>query len=266
MICRSLICSRSNASVLARLGCPERTERFRHVFAVSLLVAAVTAQAATVGGTITLVDSKDPVVRKSGDRSGVVVWLEPVKPVDQGHGPTSTKKATITQKGKRFSPHVLAVQVGTEVSFPNFDPIFHNAFSTFDGQIFDVGLYPPGTTRIVHFRRAGVVRVFCNIHHEMSAIIVVLPVRWFASSSGDGTFSIGDVPPGEYILSVFHERATEANLLRLRRRIRVESPDSAHDVGRISISEAGYLPVPHRNKYGREYDPNADRSYIGLRK
>jgi plastocyanin len=237
-----------------------------NLWAAALLLTPILAPGATVGGTVDLLNSRDPAVRKSGDRSGVVLWLEPSGDAQPSGGSPSNRKATITQKGKRFSPHVLPVQIGTEVSFPNFDPIFHNAFSTFDGQIFDVGLYPPGTTRIVHFRRPGVVRVFCNIHHEMSAIIVVLSVPWFGTTNRDGSFSIGDVPPGEYMLSVFHERATPENLQKLRRRIRIDSQDSAHDVGSIAISETGYLPVPHRNKYGREYEPTSDRSYLGIRK
>ena len=68
------------------------------------------------------------------------------------------------QKNKQFDPHVLAIQAGAAVSFPNLDPIFHSAFSNFSGQIFDLGLYAPGTSRNIVFRRTGVVRVFCNIH------------------------------------------------------------------------------------------------------
>ena len=94
------------------------------------------------------------------------------------------------QKNKVFVPPVAA---GTAVDFPNADPIFHNAFSSYDGQIFDVGLYPPGTTRSVYFRRACFVRVFCKIHAAMSAVILVLPTPYFATTAKDGTFRI-DVP------------------------------------------------------------------------
>ena len=121
------------------------------------------------------------------------------------------------QKDKMFTPHVLAVPVGGSVSFPNLDPIFHNAFSNFNGQIFDVGLYKPGSSRTVAFKRAGIVRVFCNIHPQMSAVIVVLDTPYFAVSNKAGAFEIADVPPGEYQLHVFHERAAEETLDSLTR-------------------------------------------------
>ena len=113
------------------------------------------------------------------------------------------------------------ITAGTSVDFPNDDPIFHNAFSSYSGQIFDIGLYPPGSTRSVRFTREGIVRVFCNIHASMSAVIAVLATPYFATTQRDGSFSIPNVPPGEYELSVFHERATEATLHALDRRITV---------------------------------------------
>src|SRR4030095_11393516 len=109
------------------------------------------------------------------------------------------------------------------VEFPNADPIFHNAFSNFSGQIFDVGLYPPGTSRTVKFRKEGTVRIFCNIHPTMSAVISVLKTPWFDVSASDGSFKISDVPPGEYMLNVFHERASEMALKKAERRAAVTS-------------------------------------------
>ena len=135
--------------------------------------------AASVSGRVELAFSKDPNVRKHMDYSGVVVWLEPVA------GPVSLpakSQAEMIQKGKAFSPHVLAITLGTTVNFPNYDPIFHNAFSNYDGQVFDIGLYPPGSTRSIGFRREGVVRVFCNIHPSMSAVILVLKSPYFSVS------------------------------------------------------------------------------------
>jgi plastocyanin len=232
-------------------------------FRALLLAVAVTlpCSAAAVTGTVDLVDSRDPAVRKSGDRSGVVVWLERVDntvPVS-----AARERVILLQKRKQFIPHVLPVRVGTVVSFPNADPIFHNAFSTFDGQVFDVGLYAPGTTREVVFRRPGFVRVFCNIHPTMSAVIVVVPTPWFAASGKNGSFTIENVPPGEYRMTVFHERATPETLQRLSRRVVAHA--ERLNVGTVTISEAGYLPVPHKNKFGHEYDPAADKSYIGVK-
>src|SRR5947209_1192263 len=127
---------------------------------------------AAVSGSVALRDSRNPKVTRKQDYSGVVVWLEPLSntvPVS-----LAPRHAKMVQKNKSFTPHVLAIPVGTVVDFPNFDPIFHNAFSNYNGQVFDVGLYPPGSSRSVRFARPGIVRVFCNIHAGMSAVIVVL--------------------------------------------------------------------------------------------
>jgi hypothetical protein len=225
------------------------------------LLLSLPAAAATVSGTVDVIDSRDAAVRKSGDRSGVVIWLERLDNTVPASLPR--EHARLLQKHKQFLPHVLPVRVGTSVSFPNADPIFHNAFSTFHGQVFDVGLYAPGTTRDVVFRRPGVVRVFCNIHPTMSAVIVVVPTPWFTSSGKDGKFIIGNVPAGEYRLTVFHERATPETLKQLGRRVTVDSDRVS--LGQISVSESGYLPIPHKNKYGQDYDPLAEKSYIGVR-
>ncbi len=148
------------------------------------------------------------------------------------------------------------------MDFPNYDPIFHNAFSNYDGQIFDLGLYPPGTSRRVRFARPGIVRVFCNIHESMSAIIAVLPVPWHCVTSRTGQFLIAGVADGEYTLHFSHERALPEELDRLRRRITV-GPEGV-DVGLVRISEAGYLPLAHKNKYGLDYVPGMqERSGYG---
>src|SRR5262249_55866969 len=139
-------------------------------------------------------------------------------------------------------------------------PIFHNAFSNYNGQVFDLTLYPPGTTRSVRFTRPGVVRVFCNIHASMSALIVVLKTPYFAVSKRDGTFSIADVPPADYTVNVFHERATDASLRALDQNITVEQ--SNIELPPVSISETGYLPAPHSNKYGKPYAPPKDENMV----
>ena len=199
-------------------------------------------------------------MRKNSDYSGVVVWLEPLS------GPLAAaapRKAEMIQKGKRFTPHLLAITAGTTVNFPNYDPIFHNAFSNYDGEIFDVGLYPPGTSRTIMFKREGVVRVFCNIHPTMSAVIVVLKSPYFAVSTRTGEFTIANVPPGNYRLLVFHERATQQTLDALTRSVEVGQTDP--EVSTISVSESGYLLLPHKNKYGKDYPPAESGAYPGIK-
>jgi plastocyanin len=213
---------------------------------------AVSLPGATVTGRVTLRDSRERARRSLPDYSGVVVWLE--RPA--GAPTLSTQHVKMLQRDKTFEPHVLAITVGTTVDFPNLDPIFHNAFSVYDGQLFDVGLYPPGKSRSTRFIRPGFVRVFCNIHSTMSAVIAVMDTPFFAVTRDDGRFEIPGVPEGAFELEVFHERATEATLTALRRMInvrqeRVELPDTV-------IPEIGYLPIPHKNKYGKDYTPPPD--------
>jgi len=208
--------------------------------------------AATVSGRVELRDSRDPAVRNRKDFSGVVIAL---RPLDRAVPPAGDKHLVMLQKDKTFSPHVLAVAAGSVVDFPNADPIFHNAFSSYSGQVFDIGLYPPGTTRSLRFAREGVVRVFCNIHAAMSAVIVVVGSPYFATTKRDGAFEISDVPPGDYDLMVFHERASEDTLAGLKRKVTV-GPDGASLAG-LMISEGGYLSIPHKNKYGHEYPPGS---------
>jgi plastocyanin len=212
------------------------------------LLCAAPAAAATVSGSVRLVESRDPGVRKDNDYSGLVVWLERA---DGTAIPVQPKTAQMTQKKKHFNPSIVALPAGSTVSFPNFDPIFHNAFSNFAGQIFDVGLYPPGTVPKVLFKHAGIVRVFCNIHPTMSAVIVVLDTPYMALSNRDGSFRIDDVKPGEYRLHLFHERATEQTIRALERNLVVADVPIA--LGAIEVSESGYIQTPHMNKYGHAY-------------
>ena len=210
---------------------------------------AMPLHAAAVSGSVELRDSNVPVVRKKMDFSGVVVWLEPAS--GSASVNVAAQHAKMVQKDKTFTPHVLAIPVGSTVDFPNFDPIFHNAFSTYNGQVFDVGLYPPGSSRSVRFARPGIVRVFCNIHATMSAIIAVLSTPWFAVTDNKGEFTIRDVPAAEYRLRVFHERATAAPLDSLTRKLEIGG--TPFNIGAVDISESGYLPIPHKNKYGHDY-------------
>jgi plastocyanin len=197
--------------------------------------------------------------------SNVVVWLNDSNPESSTLLRANAIQAKMLQKNKMFTPHVLPIPVGSTIEFPNADPIFHNAFSNYNGQIFDIGLYPPGSTRSVKFQKPGIVRVFCNIHASMSAVIVVLSSPWFATSDSEGVFEIEGVPEGSYQLGLYYERATEQTLSALQRTVSVGA--ATVDLGTIPISESGYLSIPHLNKYGNPYpsatsDPGA---YPGAR-
>src|SRR5581483_11482012 len=228
------------------------TSRLRICFS---LLSIGPLYAASVSGRVELRDSRETAVRKAKNYSGVVVWLEPASG-NAARAPATKLRAKMIQKNKTFIPHVLAIRVGATVDFPNLDPIYHNAFSNYDGQLFDVGLYPPGSSRSVRFARPGIVRVFCNIHASMSAVIVVLDTPYYDTTKADGRFEIDNVPAGDYKLTFFHERATPATLAHLARKITVSG--EAVTLQPIQISEAGYLPIPHQNKFGRDYAPAPD--------
>jgi plastocyanin len=213
--------------------------------------SALPALAGSVAGQFELVD---PRGARQANAFNLVVWLEPA--AGRPSIAPASKIHVITQKSKRFAPHVSVVQVGTTVDLPNFDPIFHNAFSNFAGQPFDTGLYPPGGTHKVRFQREGVVRVFCNIHSTMSAVIVVTPGPWFATTPRDGKFRIADVPPGEYTLRVWHERSSEATLRALDRRIAVGDGESATPAA--VVAESAVSAAPHLDKHGKPYGAAPD--------
>lgn len=189
------------------------------------------------------------------DASGVVVWLNQLDGAPPRSG--SRQKRSITQRNKRFIPHVIAVEAGSEVGFPNEDSFFHNVFSIYNGKRFDLGLYAGGETRPVHFSRPGVSYIFCNIHPQMSAVVVSVETPYFAMTDQNGDFTIPNLSEGRYQLSVWHERAKPENLAALTRIVQVKAPGL--ELGKISVSEEGYIPRAHPNKHGQDYDRASDR-------
>ena len=129
----------------------------------------------------------------------VVVFLEGELP--DTDAPVQTE---LQQQNQRFDPQLLVVPVHSTVSFPNADPIFHNVFSLSVAKKFDLGYYPAGQTRVVKFDEPGVVQVYCHLHPNMYAAIVVVPNRWSARPADDGTFSLSGVPAGKYGLVAWH--------------------------------------------------------------
>jgi plastocyanin len=132
-----------------------------------------------------------------GDRAAAeaVVWLEPANGAPP---PLTHTKAVLDQRNISFFPHVLAVQLGAQVEFPNHDRVFHNVFSDHDGKKFNLGLYPVGMVKQVPFDEPGLSRIFCNIHPQMSAYVVVVDTPYFSVADDSGHFSVRDVRPGSY--------------------------------------------------------------------
>jgi hypothetical protein len=133
-------------------------------------------------------------------------------------------------------------------------------FSSFNGKKFDLGLYEAGTTRTVHFDREGVSYIFCNIHPEMSAVIVVVSSPYFAVAGKNGDFSISGVSSGRYILHVWSENALPETLSAMTHEVEING--TTHSVGTLRIRETETAKAQHKNKYGQDYEPPSPNNPI----
>jgi plastocyanin len=200
---------------------------------------------AVVSGRITMLDKGD---RPAEDVGQAVVWL-----ASQRAPSAAPVEREIITAEKQFSPHVLVVPAGSTISFPNHDPFNHNVFSLSEENPFDLGLYSRGETRSVRFARPGIVQVYCNVHAQMSAIVVVRDNPYFSQPAGDGSFSFRAVPAGKYQLHLWHERAPE-----VIRDLAVPA-GGIRDLS-LELDARGYRFKPHLNKLGQPY-PQQGRRY-----
>jgi plastocyanin len=153
------------------------------------------------GGAVQLGDNPedDPI---SFERAHVAVYLEGAQ---SSSGPAQVN--VMEQKNRRFVPDMLVIPAGSTISFPNSDPIFHNVFSLSKAKSFDLGNYPLGKTREVTFLKPGVVAVYCHLHPNMAASIVVTPSNWGTRAAADGAFSLRGIPAGTYSVVAWHKTA-----------------------------------------------------------
>jgi plastocyanin len=218
----------------------------------------VTAHAQIVNKGIATTEKSKPHPHEASE---VVVWLTPL---DRHAGDTvaavqSDKRPQLVQKNKAFHPHLLVTRVGSMVDFPNRDPFFHNVFSLFDGKRFDLGLYEAGATNSVRFDRPGVSFLFCNIHPEMSAVVVALDTPYYGVSDKSGNVSIANVPDGRYEMHIWYERSLPEDLRGVTKTVRVGS--DARDLGAIAVPENPSFSPAHKNKYGQDYAPPPTPTY-----
>ena len=212
-------------------GAPERSSRGPHAFGLactillvclgSILVLADEAASPLRGrvevrrerrpteGRPAVAELGAPRPRERVDRRQSIVYLE-TAPQSAFESPPAPGRAVLDQRDETFLPFVLAVRVGTTVSFTNSDSTYHNVFSLSKARRFDLGRYPKGESRSVRFDQPGVVRVFCEIHSHMNAFILVFAHRFFASTDAEGRFAIDDVPPGTYTVAVWNEGSVRA--------------------------------------------------------
>jgi plastocyanin len=192
--------------------------------------------------------------QKAQGSANVVVWLTPAFTL-QSEPPHPTPR--LVQKDKKFTPHIIAIRVGTEVEFPNQDPFFHDVFSIYRGKPFDLGLYESGTSRKVRFSQTGVSYIFCNIHPEMSAAVVAVPTPYFTVTSSDGSFQIPHLSQGRYKMSVWYELASASELDSVTRDLDINDAAAPVEVELHSSD----VQAAHMNKYGQEYPADKSKSY-----
>jgi len=214
-----------------------------HRVLITLAVAAFGVGSAHAGGRVT---GKVTVTDANGKTASadVVVYVVgfPEKP------DASAPAATIAQKGRKFVPDLVAITVGQSVSFPNNDPFLHNVFSQSPPRKFDLGSFKKGESKEKQFPNAGVVDVYCNIHPEMAATILVLPNKRHTRAAADGSFTIDGVPAGRWTVFAYARRATRP----VSAAVTVTDGQDAT----VNLSLVRGAERPHVNKYGEKYkDP-----------
>lgn len=228
--------------------------------AALVLSACAHAQGVDVTAHISIQNKAGSIARKLvPSPAEVVVWLTPLQPeanpASMGHpGPFR-----LAQKDKMFTPHLLVVPAGSSVEFPNEDPFFHNVFSLFNGKRFDLGLYESGTSKTVRFDKVGVSYIFCNIHPEMGAVVVVLDTPYWGISTLSGAVAIHNVPPGSYRVHVWSEAARSANPVETERIVHVGLAPVR--LGEIALEGASDPMAHHKNKFGEDYRLEHDPNY-----
>jgi plastocyanin len=174
-----------------------------------------------------------------------VVFAEPT----DRPAPARPVTARLNQKDKTFTPHVVIVPVGSTVDFPNDDAIFHNVFSLSSPAPFDLGLYRAGATKRRTFMQPGTYRVFCNIHPQMTAFIVVVATPHVTTAAADGSFRL-DLPPGVYRVTARSERAISTP-------VDVTVRAGTESIPTLVLDESRHVVIQHKNKFGQEYPASA---------
>jgi len=182
--------------------------------------------------------------------ANAVVWLTPLGAAIDPPRQDPTHIPQLVQKNKSFQPSLVVIPVGGKVEFPNHDPFFHNVFSIHQGKTIDLGLYESGAARKIRFSQPGVSYIFCNIHPQMSAVVLVLRTRLFTVTDTDGSFQINRVPPGRYKLSVWYELTPQSESAGLDQEVEVSA--GTVEVPKITLHSSDTRPE-HLNKDGQPY-------------
>ena len=222
-------------------------------WAILYLFSASLCLAHDVSGTIEVLLKGD---KKKADLSTVVVYLDDMKPPAPPQASQQkkelTKEFTMETRNKQFGPRLLAVPLGAKIDFPNFDPIFHNLFSVSRPNDFDLGLFKGGTSKSKTFESAGVVRVYCNVHPQMTATIIVANSPFFTTADKSGNFVLGSVPSGSYMLRAYTDEGQAEQ--------KVDVGENPLKV-KLAIDARGFKKIKHKNKLGKDYPTDANERY-----
>jgi plastocyanin len=226
-------------------------------FAAARTTESGKASGIEVAGEVTLAErgsSHTAGEASKADASKVVVWLVSQDAEEQVRLLSNSARYRLVQHNKRFEPGLLVVPVGSTVDFPNLDPWFHNVFSLYRGKRFDLGLYQAGSQKSVKFDRPGPSYLFCNIHPEMTGVVLAIDSSFFSVSDKSGHYTIPEVPPGKYTIRVWQEYATPDTLLALQRPVVIDEENRTLPTINVAVSHPS--TAEHKNKYGQDYDPN----------
>ena len=204
---------------------------------VACWVVCLPAHAGEISGRVRVVG------RPAGAQVTTIVYAEPL----DRRVPVPAKRVKLLQQNKSFLPRVQAVPMGSTVDFINEDGIYHNVFSLSPPEPFDLGLYSARATRSRKFKQAGTYRVFCNIHPDMVATILVVPTPFITEADATGNYRL-DLPPGRYRLTAWSERSQRATA-------EVTIGEGSATGPELKLDESQFVELPHKNKYGRDY-PN----------
>lgn len=212
--------------------------------AAACALAAPIAAAGEIRVTVTVLSPE----KKTVPGAGAVVWVVDAAAAKEA---AASAKPRIASKSKRFDPHIAVVPEGGTVQFPNLDGIYHNVFSLSENARFDLGLYRNGASRAMTFENPGLVRIYCNIHPQMAAVLVVIDGAIWAQAAANGTAVLANVPAGRATVRAWDEKGGDFTAA-------VDVPESGAVPLAISLDGSQWRETGHKNKYGKDYPPPDD--------
>ncbi|MCH9650509.1 MAG: hypothetical protein K0U98_19905 [Deltaproteobacteria bacterium] len=211
------------------------------ILALSAIFWANTLSGAEIRGQLELFSAGGGKRLGANELRNAVIYYIP----DGGSSVSApSKPLTMATRGKSFEPRVLPIVTGTQIRFPNDDPILHNVFSVSPGNLFDLGFYRKGDSKTWTFEKSGLVRVFCNVHYSMIGFILVLDTPFFTKPDSTGAFRLTGLPEGGGTLRIWQERGR-----RWSQRVSLPLKEQV----KARLEQSRRRPTPHLNKFGKPY-------------